>query len=699
MEEEVGASLDVPGIGGGGGVSAEEDLLSEVLAQLDIERTRRAEVELQYRQLHESTQQRQQQNRQHEKNEILFLRKELEKLQLHQKETSASSNAAIMDIKQLKVEALKEAEENVRCDMIRIKTERDGFKELVEALTDDNSAITQAAAPASSAEPVKPLELYVTRMLECMPWDARVKAHIMATDEFYEWQIYDTKTHQYSPYMKHFPAYFKSLPNVKPASAPASSSNSMPPATPVAAASVSAPPTTTPGKVLTDANCQHNLDFASVNGVFPLPNAGTWEWIMAWTPALPLHHQHSSSSSSSPQIITDNDGWSYGALPTHLLSKNNNTASSDNDKHCQNTFTNTTSRKFRRRRWIRKRILLSYPSISENTKQYLSLLAQNERLNTNISKLVHSLQKSKMQIATLQDTLSHQSAEYDAQKIAWENELVEKDNYIASMHLQSSINNAANIVQDNAAAVAAVANTVTSGSSDVLKGFSKFKTSVKGFVEKRKQSEDFDAVDDTTDAAPTSIKKTEEMIKQMKGSFSAAMSPSANKLSSNATSNSAANNISWRNIGKNVENSLMAKIRSSVPATKDKMSSTTATPGTATTLTVSNKDSSTHSTAAAATVSTLAEDDIDDVVGDVDDEDDMMNNDNVNFKVVKEEGLNGELSPSTSTPSMIPLRLGPTVEHMQQQEHSRRIRTEHQKMVERSKRGRMSSNSSSSSSV
>ena len=63
-------------------------------------------------------------------------------------------------------------------DRIRLETERDGFRELIDALTADNDAIATALR-----SPEDTLPLHIVRLLEIIPWDTRTKQYAKATEE------------------------------------------------------------------------------------------------------------------------------------------------------------------------------------------------------------------------------------------------------------------------------------------------------------------------------------------------------------------------------------------------------------------------------------------------------------------------------------------------------------------------------------
>jgi hypothetical protein len=113
----------------------ETGILSAVLFELDRERLQRWELE----------------------QEVLMLREE-----------------------QANVSAVLQDEQAVtRRNVVSLQTERDGYKELIDALTSENKAISAAR----SSGPQITLPIHVVRLLELMPWDTRAHHHATATEE------------------------------------------------------------------------------------------------------------------------------------------------------------------------------------------------------------------------------------------------------------------------------------------------------------------------------------------------------------------------------------------------------------------------------------------------------------------------------------------------------------------------------------
>lgn len=126
----------------------EQGVLRDVLDELDRERTRRAELEAEVRKL-----------------------KEKEKNLRHALAASAQEHESNKNVHVSKRE------------LIAMRTERDGFKELIDALTADNDAVSVAM---NSKETTLPL--HIVRMLEIMPYDPRAVLGAKAEEEV-RWHV------------------------------------------------------------------------------------------------------------------------------------------------------------------------------------------------------------------------------------------------------------------------------------------------------------------------------------------------------------------------------------------------------------------------------------------------------------------------------------------------------------------------------
>jgi hypothetical protein len=128
---------------GSNGTIQGEGVLRDILDELDRERSRRAELEVEVRKLKDK--------------------------QEHYRYALAASVH--------EQEGKKEVPVSKR-ELIATETERDGFKQLIDALTADNDAVSVAM---QSRE--RTLSLHVVRMLEIMPYDPRAVQSAKAEEE------------------------------------------------------------------------------------------------------------------------------------------------------------------------------------------------------------------------------------------------------------------------------------------------------------------------------------------------------------------------------------------------------------------------------------------------------------------------------------------------------------------------------------
>jgi hypothetical protein len=244
----------------------EEGVLRDVLQELDKERTRRAELEAQIRQMQA---------------EKLTLEQEIR--QVARIQLKSSSNNAVVQA--------EEAEESSSLEISRraffaMEAQVQGYQQIVDALTLGKPAIAHAAAgeekacstsslglQSSSFKNQSPrrknhrllrhqaaasikaaassslssstiasttvlssslsstgtsslfnninldtrptLPLHVVRLLEVMPWDARAQVYVFGKEELLEWQVWNEREQSWSSTssnIKHFPRLFQTLP-------------------------------------------------------------------------------------------------------------------------------------------------------------------------------------------------------------------------------------------------------------------------------------------------------------------------------------------------------------------------------------------------------------------------------------------------------------------------------------------------------
>lgn len=304
----------------------------------------------------------------------------------------------------------------------RLTTERNEYRSLLmEKFMCDNDAVT-LACKCSKVSSAGCLALHQVLFLEIMPWDDRVKDYIYSRDEVYQWQIWDNWKKKWSDAKVKNVGFFQKLPITKMQGEFASPSKSvlvggigddsvgrMGVADPVVAKdnrSRSSPVKKIQhafdslglkGRFLTNMECSCILDLTEG---YPLPNCGTWEWVGNWS----LLSSTDSTQSSGRQYDAarwqvnarrneheDEVGWVYADDLDALCCKD---AKEHSGEKAISTSVQTTS-KFRRRTWMRERVLVSYPGISPATKQMLEMNAHNTRLTFAMSKLhgqVHDMQ-------------------------------------------------------------------------------------------------------------------------------------------------------------------------------------------------------------------------------------------------------------------------------------------------------------------
>lgn len=254
-------------------------------------------------------------------------------------------------------------------DYTTVLTERDGYKEILDALTQDRPAFSQQVRSSSS------LPIHIIRLLEVMPWDSRAQQYLFGLEQVYEWQVYsaDKKWHKE---LRFFPSVFKALPIVVPS----------------------------PGvKTVTEQSAKHfpfgggvappkqcvltNLEATTILNIdkgYPLPenDGGDWTWVGPWR--------------IGKNIDTDERGWSY-SNEVQILSD-------PSTYYCDFRVPEKGKPNMvkRRRKWTRLRVLIDYPNASITTKEYLKLVAEKARLDGNVDKLAGQLVELKMGMTQLE---------------------------------------------------------------------------------------------------------------------------------------------------------------------------------------------------------------------------------------------------------------------------------------------------------
>ena len=341
-----------------------EGVLRDVLQELDRERSQRAEMEARVRILEQDLQ----------------AQRGISAASRSNKSNGGKPAASI---------------ENSR-EFVAVKAERDGYLEIIDALTQDRPAFSKKQ---------QRLPLHVVRLLEVIPWDPRARQHLFGKEVLYEWQILGAdKTWQTQ--LRYFPTVFKTLPIVLP----------QPGKTVGEAPTSSSPPRQC---VLTDLQVTQILN---IDKGYPLPqDGGDWVWVGGWR-----IEKHSEAGK---------DGWSYS---------NNLDLTLESSYYSEFRLPQLGTKNLvkRRRKWTRSRVLIDYPQASAMTKEYLKLIAEKASLDVSVQKLSTQLVETKMKLTTLEaEHLSLQ--EETRRKIAKvEKELQDKNKVLEGLLQQGGLDTA-----------------------------------------------------------------------------------------------------------------------------------------------------------------------------------------------------------------------------------------------------------------
>ena len=357
-----------------------------------------------------------------------------------------------------------------------LQQELEGYRQLVDAMTQEKPAIAAAIqateARRSAVQSGRPmplqsptLPLHVIRLLEIMPWEPKAQEYAFATEEIYEWQVYSVKQQKWCSSSKDLPPFFRSLPTLK------ATTNAVQESQPsdalrqpgrdrsllmflagtmaMGSASLTAPPD---NSVLTNCGLSHVVDLT--NG-FPLPNdGGTWQWVGGWWVEKRVIVFKGDGLDTRPQCLDcDEDGWSYAMELSDYL-KNNP------EEHCferpgmvedrltleKASFLSGNkvvrhmipTRKVRRRKWTRRRVLVDYPFASEQSKHFLRLLAQNASLTFAANKISDQLVDVKMQLTDTKLKTLQNEEETKVKVAQLKQEIKLKEDAIVKLKLQKS---------------------------------------------------------------------------------------------------------------------------------------------------------------------------------------------------------------------------------------------------------------------
>ena len=362
-----------------------EGVLHDVLEQLDRERAKRAEVEAQMRKLSEK------------------LKKQQAAAALTQQPEQQQSIS--------------------RHSFVAMEAQVKGFRDIVDALTVGKPAIAAAASQASNNKENNnhTLPLHVVRLLEVMPWDPRTQEHIFGHENLYEWQIYDEREAKWQNHMRYFPTLFKTLPIVRPDGGggqiqednDGSSNNKDRPLLVFLAGDKKAARPSKHGLLTNDKmTAAYNIEDG-----YPLPQDGAvWEWIGGWR--VDKHVKPATTSTDSLEtLLCDENGWSYAFEPQDFLTDTPGAVSCCIGESLDNDEIPTgPKRSVRRRKWTRRRVLVSYPLASERTLQYLKVIAENARLSITASKISEQLVQTKMALTETEDKLEKTKAALQKQE-------------------------------------------------------------------------------------------------------------------------------------------------------------------------------------------------------------------------------------------------------------------------------------------
>jgi len=426
----------------------EEGVLKDVLEELDRERSKRAELQALVRQLGQEKEQ-------------LAQRAAADR----RPAASPSIPHRVFRSMEIQVEGYQEIIDALTLSKPAIAAAAAMEKEEATLLARrggnrKNKTNTNSIQPSALQRPTrKTLPLHVVRLLEVLPWDPRTKQHVFATEEIFEWQVY--REGAWQSHLKHFPTQFKTLHVVKASSKQTSTTNSdnndgipdhqqsdtkkdrsflfflaggeIPSSNNTHTSAIAMSRRKAEHRILTDERVTVLFD---TDAGYPLPqnDGGVWEWLGSWR--VGKHEpprdkkQHIASTTEAEleaqkRADCDEQGWSYVVEPQDfllglpdmiwdnpgggdeaaLLTAAATNATASNKNNSKGNSTAVVKRTFRRRRWIRQRILVDYLYASEGTRQYLELLKENARLSGAASKISDQLVETKAALTESEEKL------------------------------------------------------------------------------------------------------------------------------------------------------------------------------------------------------------------------------------------------------------------------------------------------------
>jgi len=167
----------------------------------------------------------------------------------------------------------------------------------------------------------------------------------------------------------------------------------------------------------------------NIDDGYPLPqDGGIWQWVGGWRVdkhVVVVNGDPAAVVSPKHRVDSDDEGWSYAEEYTHFAT--NPTELCWDHPNVKGT---SVLRPYRRRKWTRKRALLSYPYASEPSKHFLRLMAENERNAIIASKLGDQLVDTKTKLTqaeenyiTTKETLSSERDSLKQELTAREDEI------------------------------------------------------------------------------------------------------------------------------------------------------------------------------------------------------------------------------------------------------------------------------------
>jgi hypothetical protein len=197
----------------------------------------------------------------------------------------------------------------------------------------------------------------------------------------YEWQFFHKNVWVQS--IRQFPPFFRHLPIIQPQ--PGQEEH-------VPKKGIFGDLTSPPKHVvLTDAKLSHVVN---IDKGYPLPDDDvTWEWVAGWRV-----DRHVTVTEKQRTMDCDDQGWSYARDPKEFQTSELCWDSAASEK-------GEIIRPYRRRKWTRPRVLVSYPYASQRTLEYLRILGENMRLGVSVIKLSDQLVETKTALTETEERL------------------------------------------------------------------------------------------------------------------------------------------------------------------------------------------------------------------------------------------------------------------------------------------------------